>query len=82
MTDGMGYAAVFELGVRCHNCRKHHVSHLAIPDEEGAPTSVDELLESAFLTDIRFRCTRCDGSIGSIITVKTDTAKVEAADVA
>ncbi len=78
MSESVGYAAVFELGVRCHNCRKDHVCSLAVPDEEGAPTSVEELMESVMLADLRFRCIRCESSIGSIVTATVRSRDVDA----
>lgn len=75
MTLGLGYAAVFKLCVRCHNCRKDHVAHLNVPEEDDAPRTVDDLLESALLSDLRFQCTRCQGTIGSIVTASVVTER-------
>lgn len=59
----------FKLHMRCHNCRVDTTRIVAPPRVEGAPETIDELLESAFLSSQRFTCAKCDSSIGQITAV-------------
>lgn len=61
--------ASFKLFIRCCDCLAVSSKRLDVPDFDDAPTSVDELVESAFLADVRFGCQRCDSSIGEIVGI-------------
>lgn len=59
----------FRLLMRCHNCRKETPKVIDFGDDEDAPSDVDELLESAALSRIRYQCSECESAIGTIISV-------------
>lgn len=59
----------FRLLMRCHNCRKETPKVIDFGDDEDAPSDVDELLESAALSRIRYQCSECESAIGTIIGV-------------
>lgn len=60
---------VFLLFVRCTNCLADSTQHLMIPNVADTPRDTDELLESAALASMKFRCERCEGSIGELIGI-------------
>ena len=60
----------FKVYVRCANCRRDYGCRLEPPDVEGAPADIDELLESNFLRDQRFKCRDCECPIGTVTGVK------------
>lgn len=59
--------ARFKVHVRCDNCLRDASRVLEVPDAEEAPTSVADLVESAFLERQRFTCSRCEYPI-SLVT--------------
>jgi hypothetical protein len=63
--------ARFKLHVRCENCLKEGVQTLDVPDVVGAPTTVNELLESGLLAHQNFVCRGCDGNIARLVSIKT-----------
>lgn len=63
------YVASFKIFVRCCDCLSNGSVRLDIPDVEDAPTSVDELTESAALGSVRFTCAKCEGTIGDIFGI-------------
>lgn len=65
----MAYAASFELHLRCANCRKDAIRRLDVPAVDDAPSTIDELMESAFLAAQRFTCAKCESPTGTIIGV-------------
>lgn len=67
---GEGIAARFKLHIRCENCVHDTARVLDIPVDDDAPTTIDELLESAFLARQRFVCIHCDNPIGLIASIK------------
>lgn len=62
--------ARFLMRLRCHNC--HHMTARTIesPDIEDAPTCVEELLESAWLSRQNFGCAQCENTIATLISVQ------------
>jgi ribosomal protein S27E len=60
----------FKVYVRCPNCQKDYGSRLVPPDAEDAPTDIDELLESNFLREQKFKCQDCESPIGVVTGVK------------
>lgn len=62
--------ARFTMRLRCHNC--HHMTARTIesPDIEDAPATVEELLESAWLSRQNFGCAQCDTTIATLISVQ------------
>ena len=67
--NGEGIAARFKLHIRCENCVHDTARVLEVPDAEDAPTSIDDLLESAYLARQRFVCIHCDNPIGLIASI-------------
>lgn len=62
-------AAQFNVFLKCENCRRRSCRTLDVPDVEDAPTTVDELTESAFLARQVFTCEVCDSTIATIIGI-------------
>ncbi|MDF2621784.1 MAG: hypothetical protein K0S00_4443 [Xanthobacteraceae bacterium] len=62
-----GIAARFRLKIRCFNCKVDTMHRLDMPAVEGAPTCLDELLESQFLAEQKFACKACEMPIGIIV---------------
>lgn len=60
----------FKVYVHCPNCQKDYGTRLEPPEAEGAPQDIDELLESNFLREQRFRCQECESPIGIVTGVK------------
>ncbi|OWV67912.1 hypothetical protein ATY76_13360 [Rhizobium sp. R339] len=58
---------VFDLQIRCENCMRESERRIAVPDIDDAPDSVDELIESNFLANLRFCCPRCESAIGRLV---------------
>ena len=61
--------ASFKIVVRCHNCRHDVCRRLDVPNVEDAPTTVDELIESAFMSSLRYSCEGCETPIGTVISI-------------
>ena len=57
----------FDLQIRCENCMRESERRVSVPDVEDAPTTVDELIESCFLANLRFCCPRCESAIGRLV---------------
>lgn len=66
----MLHVASFIVHLRCANCLKDSVRRLDVPEAEEAPTSIDELLESNYLAEQRYACTRCDSAIATVTGVQ------------
>lgn len=62
--------ASFKIYVRCHSCKKDYDKTLAPPSVEGAPCDIDELLESEYLRNQKFKCSECECPIATITGVK------------
>ncbi|ARM12097.1 MULTISPECIES: hypothetical protein [Rhizobium] len=59
----------FELQIRCENCMRESARLISVPRIDGAPSDVEELLESGFLRSLRFSCAKCDSAIGILVAV-------------
>lgn len=64
-----GIAASFRLQVHCANCLDRTSYQLDVPQAEDAPTTEDELLESAFLQSQKFVCRKCEYTIGTLVAL-------------
>ncbi len=60
----------FKVYVRCLNCQKDYGTTLQPPEADDAPTDIDELLESNFLSSQRFKCGDCESPIATVTGVK------------
>ncbi|MFK4826021.1 hypothetical protein ACI0FM_14715 [Paenochrobactrum sp. BZR 588] len=65
----------FTLHVRCENCMRESFMGVAVPKEDGSPTDVDELLESAVLNNLPFKCSKCPSLIGKVIGAEEGSRK-------
>lgn len=65
-----GIRARFNIRMRCHGCKKLVSQIVEVPDEDGAPCDVEDLVESGFLSRLAFSCARCDGPIGTVVHVE------------
>lgn len=61
--------ATFELHIRCDNCMRESVTEVNVPDVDDAPLDPEDLLGSAFLQSIPYRCRHCDGVIGRLFSI-------------
>ncbi|MBA8846229.1 hypothetical protein HD884_002159 [Ochrobactrum intermedium] len=59
----------FALHIRCENCMVEAVRGVTVPVCTDMPRDADELLESALLGDMSFRCVHCQGVIGRLLNV-------------
>ena len=59
----------FELHIRCENCMRESVRAVTVPGADDAPRDVDELLESVFLSSLRYSCQKCQSPIGRLFAV-------------
>lgn len=66
----------FTLKIRCENCMREEIMGVGVPDIAGAPTNVEELLESAVLDNTRFHCRKCQGVIGQIVDIGLGVVKL------
>lgn len=69
MSEDVGIRASFKLHYRCHNCERNVFKRLDVPDTDGAPCDVEELLDSAFLQRQRYFCEGCESFIGGLVAV-------------
>ncbi len=59
----------FTLHIRCENCMRDARRGLTVPVCADMPRDADELLESALLGDMSFRCAHCQGVIGRLFDI-------------
>jgi hypothetical protein len=64
-----GIARNFKLFMRCEGCRAESVQILNVPDADGAPRDVDDLLCSSLLQRQMFVCRVCQGNIAALTGV-------------
>lgn len=64
----------FTVFMKCENCLLPDEYKLAVPIQEEAPSTIDELLESAALASIPFKCRRCESTIAKVVAVKQPEA--------
>ncbi|KFC73221.1 hypothetical protein FG93_01965 [Bosea sp. LC85] len=69
MPEPAEFAARFLIHLRCPNCMRNLESCLDVPAVDDAPTTPEELADSAFLQRQRFLCIQCDSAIGTIIGI-------------
>lgn len=63
------YKASFELHIRCDNCMRETVKTLDVPNVDDAPTDPEDLIDSAFLQSIPYRCTTCQCQVGQLFKI-------------
>jgi hypothetical protein len=61
---------LFVVYLKCDCCLRVQAHNLRVPIEEDAPSTVEELIDSAALRNIRFSCPDCDSSIATTVAVK------------
>lgn len=59
----------FEVHLRCSNCLRPTVSIVAVPREPDAPSTIEELAESAALRRLTFSCNHCESTCGHIVAI-------------
>ncbi|MCE4223438.1 hypothetical protein HCU64_06715 [Methylobacterium sp. C25] len=64
--------AAFTLRLRCHHCLKITCRELISPDVEDAPSDIDELLGSAWLSRQTFACGECENPIATLVSIQKD----------
>lgn len=62
--------APFTLHLRCDNCMRESTRHIRLPVGEGIPRDADELIESAFLGDLKFNCRPCGSVIAQLVGIE------------
>jgi hypothetical protein len=70
----MGLAAVkaagwFTLHIRCENCMRDSERAVELPIGDDVPRDAEELIESAFLGQLTFRCQPCGCVIGRLVGI-------------
>lgn len=63
------YAASFKLFLMCSNCLRKSTKVLNIPNEDDAPTDVDDLVYSGVMQTLRFQCTQCESVIAEVVGI-------------
>ena len=58
------------LHVRCGNCLKLYAQDVAIPEEVDEYIDPEELVQSAFVSEMPFRCPQCEAVYAEIIAYK------------
>jgi len=58
------------LHVRCPHCLKLFQQVVPVPVGSGVPLDGDELIESAFIRDLEFRCPKDESPFGEIVAFK------------
>lgn len=64
------YKASFELHIRCDNCMRETERVVNVPNVDDAPCDPEDLIDSAFLQSIPYRCRQCDGNIGRLFKIR------------
>ena len=59
----------FELHIRCENCQRETSRQVTVPLVDDAPRDIDELLDSAFLSSLKYCCRHCQSPIGRLFGV-------------
>lgn len=62
--------AQFTLYLRCDNCMRESTRDIRLPVGEGIPRDADELVESAFLGDLKFNCRPCGSVIAQLVGIE------------
>ncbi|MBS7545079.1 hypothetical protein [Ancylobacter oerskovii] len=62
--------ARFAIHICCDSCSSTSAKRLDVPDVEDAPTTVEELLESALLARQTFCCEVCESRIAYVTSIK------------
>lgn len=61
--------ASFELHIRCDNCMRESMKVVNVPHVDDAPCDPEDLIDSAFLQTIPYRCRQCQGLIGRLFKI-------------
>ncbi len=59
----------FEMHVRCENCARDSVLMLDVPNVEGAPTTIDDVLGSGLIDRQPYSCAGCECPAASLIAI-------------
>lgn len=62
--------APFTLHLRCDNCMRESTRDILLPVGEGIPRDADELIESAFLGELKFNCRPCGSVIAQLVGIE------------
>lgn len=63
-------SAWFTLHIRCDNCMRDSQKVVQMPVGDDVPRDAEELIESAFLERLPFRCQPCGGLIGRLVGIE------------
>lgn len=58
------------LHVRCSNCLTMYQQNVPVPADADAPGDGDELVQSAFVREMRFECPKCEAVYAEIVAFK------------
>ena len=67
----------FSLLVRCENCMRESFMGVAVPQGDDSPSDVDELMDSAVLHNLPFKCSACPSLIGKVMCIDEGVKKDE-----
>ena len=68
---------VFSMHLRCCNCVRPDVRTVSVPRVEGAPTTLDEFIDSAAMLAVPFSCRQCESTSGVLVAVTMTGDEVE-----
>jgi len=58
------------LHVRCGGCAKLYQKSVPIPEGDDVPWDADELVESAFVREMKFQCPKCEATFAEVVAFK------------
>lgn len=58
------------LHCRCGGCQKLYQRDVPVPEGADVPWDGDELIESAFVRELRFSCPKCEAVYAEIVAFK------------
>lgn len=58
------------LHVRCGGCTKMYQQSVAVPEGEDVPWDGDDLVQSAFVRELKFSCPKCEAPYAEIVAFK------------
>lgn len=69
MFEGTPSSKVFIVHCLCANCQRPSARRVVVPHVEGAPSTVDELIEALESNPLPFQCRYCDSLIGELVGI-------------
>lgn len=67
--SALKWKASFDLHLRCENCTRESHQVINVPPGDGAPDTIEDLLDDVLLQNVRYRCRHCESTIGRIFMI-------------